>query len=106
VDGLVPDPARHEPDGAAGENAEFQVMAADSSRPQRKLDQIMLVLETERIRHGTLDIIDAALLGAQGALAHRMNAADIRGLIEAADDLVHDVFQTKIRDQHYFSSNS
>ena len=100
VDGARPDMARNVADRAAGEDAEFEIMTVDADGPQRIVDQIALVFEAERVRHRALDIVDAALQGAQGALAHRMNPSRVDQLIGAADDLVEQVFQPEIGDQH------
>ena len=61
VDGARTDLARDVADRAAGEDAEFEIMAVDADGLQRIVDQIALVFETERVRHRALDIVDAAL---------------------------------------------
>ena len=94
------DTARDVANRAAGEDAEFEIMAVDADSPQRIVDQITLVFETKRIRHRAFDVVDAALQGAQGAFADRMNPSGVDQLIGAADDLVEHVFQPEIGDQH------
>jgi hypothetical protein len=55
-----------------------------------------LCVEAERIGHFLFNVIHAALQRAQGAFTRWMNSGDIYGLVEAANDLVHDVFEAKI----------
>ena len=73
VDGARADLAGDVADRAAGEDAEFEIMAVDADGPQRIVDQFALVVETERVRHRALDVVDAALQRAQRAFADRMN---------------------------------
>src|SRR5580704_8560969 len=100
VDGAWADFSRDVADRAAGEDAEFEIMAVDGDGLQRIVDQIALVFETERVRHRALDVVDAALQSAQGTFADRMNPSGVDKLIRAADDLVEHVFQLEVGDQH------
>ena len=51
-------PPGHESDGAAGKDAKFQVMAIDVDFVESVSHQIALGLETQRMGHRPLDILD------------------------------------------------
>src|SRR5215475_6467047 len=89
-----------EPDGPAGEYSEFQVMSLDLDRSERKFDELALTVEAERVWHGALDVIDAALQRPQRALTHGVNAPHIGSLIEATDDLIEERLELEIGHKH------
>src|SRR6185437_12189399 len=98
MDGTAADSTGYESDRTTSEDSELQVVAVDSRLLQRIFHKFALSFEPQRVGHFLFNVIDGALQSAQGALPRWVNAADIHGLVEAADDLVHDVFETKIGD--------
>src|SRR6266567_7201693 len=73
MDGARSDALGHEADRAAGEHAEFEMMAIDLGFAKRVFNQLALVFEPERVRHLAFDVIDRFVERTDRSLAHRMD---------------------------------
>jgi len=100
VNNALTDSARDEPNSPPSENAEFEMVSVNGGGGKREFDQFALAVETERVLHVPLEVIDTAAECPQGALPSGMNPPDIGGLVNSADYLVSQIFQPEICDQH------
>src|SRR6185437_3400841 len=106
VNDALSDARSDETDGASRVHAEFEVMAVDLRLRERVLDQLTLAVKAKSIGQGALDVVDRSLERAQRALAHRMDPAHIEELVKSADELVEDVFEFEIGDEHIATRHS
>src|SRR4029079_12988971 len=87
-------------DGPARVDPELEIVTFNLRFGQCKIDQFALAVEAQRVRHFALDIVHRALKRAHRSFAHRVDPPDVEELIGPTDDLVEDIFELEICDEH------
>jgi hypothetical protein len=75
-------------------------MAFDINDLQGMGQQVPLGLESQRVRHLPLDIVDGSVERPERSFAHGMDACRVGYLIDAAHDAVQNKLEPEIRNQH------
>jgi len=90
----------HIPHRAAGKYAELHVMARNFRLAEAMRYQLFLRIETQRVGHVLLEVVDAGFERPDGTLAHRVQPAGIEQLVTRKHDFIKRIFEAEISDEH------